>query len=108
MEMKLKLGRGSAKRFRTVNIFNFHSICNLDNHLFTGIVERHSLFITSKLWNTYHKKEHVELAIEKSLSDMKLRYFDLYMIHFPISQKYVPFDIRYPPEWIYDAAGWLT
>lgn len=33
---------------------------------------------------------------------MGVDYFDLYLIHFPISQKFVPFETRYPPEWIHD------
>ena len=62
-----------------------------------GVVCRGDLWITSKLWNTFHKKEHVALAASKSLSDLGIEYFDLFMIHFPISLKFVPFDIRYPP-----------
>jgi len=31
-----------------------------------------------------------------------LEYLDLYLIHFPISIKYVSPDVRYPPEWIHD------
>ena len=60
------------------------------------------MFITSKLWNTYHAPEHVEAACRKSLKDLGLEYLDLYLIHFPISQKFVPFDVRYPPKWAYD------
>lgn len=58
--------------------------------------------MTSKLWNTYHSREHVELACRKTLADLGLDYVDLYLIHFPISQKFVPIETRYPPEWIYD------
>jgi D-xylose reductase len=54
------------------------------------------------LWNTYHRKEHVQAACERSLSDLGLDYFDLYLVHFPIALQYVDFDQRYPPEWIYD------
>ena len=61
--------------------------------------------ITSKLWNTYHHKEHVRLACEKSLSDMGIDYFDLYLIHFPISQKFVPIETAYPPEWVFPGEG---
>ncbi|GJJ70793.1 D-xylose reductase [Entomortierella parvispora] len=64
-----------------------------------GIVTREELFITSKLWNTYHHKEHVPMAFERTLKDLGLEYIDLYLIHFPISLKYVPFETRYPPEW---------
>jgi len=67
-----------------------------------GVCQRKDLFITSKLWNTFHAPEHVEAACRKSLTDLGLEYLDLYLIHFPISLKYVPFDVRYPPEWIYD------
>lgn len=33
---------------------------------------------------------------------MQVDYLDLYLIHFPISLKYVDPEVRYPPEWIYD------
>lgn len=67
-----------------------------------GIATRDELWITSKLWNTYHAAEHVQPACEKTLSDLGLDYVDLYLIHFPIALKFVPFEDRYPPEWFYD------
>lgn len=70
-----------------------------------GIVTRDDLWVTSKLWNTYHRYEHVLPAAQKSLTDLGLTFFDLYLIHFPIALKYVPIEARYPPEWIHDPSG---
>ena len=72
------------------------------NVINSGVVTRKDLFVTSKLWNTYHEPQHVEAACRKSLNDLGLEYLDLYLIHFPISLKFVPFEKRYPPEWLYD------
>lgn len=68
----------------------------------SGLYQREQLWITSKLWNTYHRPEHVLPAIKRTLTDLRLEYLDLYLIHFPIALRYVPIDRRYPPGWIFD------
>lgn len=70
-----------------------------------GLVRREDLWITSKLWNTFHRPEHVRAACERTLKDLRLSELDLYLIHFPIALQYVDFDTRYPPEWIADPAA---
>jgi D-xylose reductase len=70
-----------------------------------GLCRREDLWITSKLWNTYHAAEHVRPAAERSLRDLQLDYLDLYLVHFPIALEYVPFDERYPPGWFHDPAA---
>jgi len=68
----------------------------------SGKVKRSDLFVVSKLWNTFHHPDHVKMAVKKSLEDLGLEYLDLYLIHFPIAQKFVPIETRYPPVWIHD------
>ncbi len=69
-----------------------------------GLCRREDLWITSKLWNNYHAREHVRPAVERSLRDLGLDYLDLYLVHFPISLEFVPFEERYPPGWLGDPA----
>ncbi len=91
---------------------HFDSACDYGNEIQTGeglaaaiasgSVDREELWITSKLWNTYHRSEHVRPVLEKSLRDLQLDYLDLYLVHFPIASKYVPIEERYPPGWFTD------
>jgi len=67
-----------------------------------GLCKRDDLWVTSKLWNTYHEPQHVRTACERSLRDLQLEVLDLYLVHFPIALAFVPFEERYPPEWFHD------
>lgn len=73
----------------------------IERALNENIVKREDLFIVSKLWNQYHRPENVKAALLRSLKSMKVDYLDLYLIHFPISLKYVDPEVR-PANWIND------
>lgn len=94
---------------------HFDSACDYGNEAEVGdglaaalkerLCRRDDLWITSKLWNTYHGRQYVRPALERTLRDLKLDYLDLYLIHFPIALEYVPPEVRYPPAWFHDPAA---
>ncbi|MFP4089931.1 MAG: aldo/keto reductase [Cyclobacteriaceae bacterium] len=52
-----------------------------------GWVKREETWITSKLWNSDHKREQVIPALKQTLNDLQLTYLDLYLVHWPVVLK---------------------
>ncbi|CAH0716788.1 unnamed protein product, partial [Brenthis ino] len=48
------------------------------------VVKREDLFITTKLWNTLHKREQVVQSLRDTVHKMGLNYIDLYLMHWPM------------------------
>jgi alcohol dehydrogenase (NADP+) len=59
----------------------------LQKALQEGICSREELFITSKLWNSDHRRELVVPALERILKELQLEYLDLFLIHWPVVLK---------------------
>lgn len=53
-----------------------------------GVIRREDIFVTTKLWNTYHHPDHVQQAFEKSLENLDIEYIDLYLMHTPMGYRY--------------------
>jgi len=82
--------KAGYRHFDCAHIYgNEKEIGNAFQFAFTNkLVTRNELFITGKLWNSDHDVMVVEDAINHSLSNLQLDYFDLYLIHFPIAWKH--------------------
>ncbi|PIC47226.1 hypothetical protein B9Z55_006651 [Caenorhabditis nigoni] len=48
-----------------------------------GKVKREELFITSKIWNTFHSEAKTHENVDIILADLQLSYVDLMLIHWP-------------------------
>lgn len=53
-----------------------------------GKIKREDVWVTSKLWNDSHRKEHVLPALKQTLKDLQLDYLDLYLMHWPVAFKH--------------------
>ncbi|CAG2122338.1 unnamed protein product, partial [Medioppia subpectinata] len=53
----------------------------------TKQISREEIFITSKVWNTFHSRQLAIQAIKESLNNLGLNYLDLALIHWPTGFK---------------------
>lgn len=67
----------------------------LSDAIMTGEVNREELWITSKLWNTHHRKNEVSECLQITLKALQLDYLDLYLIHWPVAHQK---DVIFPQD----------
>lgn len=49
-----------------------------------GTIRREDLFLTGKLWCTFHRPNLVQKGLQRSLEALNMKYLDLFLIHVPI------------------------
>lgn len=69
---------------------NEAEIGHVFSQLLDGEMPREQLWITSKLWNDKHGEDDVISSCEKSISDLKVEYLDLYLVHWPFPNHHPP------------------
>ncbi|KAI9270616.1 NADP-dependent oxidoreductase domain-containing protein [Phascolomyces articulosus] len=57
-------------------------------------IDRKDLFITTKLFQTFHEPQHVRPALERSLKLLGLDYVDLYLMHWPFAWKFHGYEFK--------------
>lgn len=76
-----------------------------------GMVQRESLFITSKVWNDMHGPGDVLLALARTLRDLGLEAIDAYFVHWPFPNYHAPGcdgDSRNPDSRPFDAGEYIA
>jgi len=98
---RVEQGPGAVEAVKTAIIHGYRSIDtaaiygneeSVGEGIRQGIKEarisREELFVTSKVWNADLGYESTIAAYGTSLSKLGLEYLDLYLIHWPVEQKY--------------------
>lgn len=55
----------------------------------TSGVPREDIFVTTKVWNDDQGYEQTLTAFDRSLEELRMEYVDLYLIHWPVPEKYL-------------------
>lgn len=68
----------------------YHNEVEVGEGIQQAKIARDKLFVTSKVWNTERGYKKTREAAQKTCLDLKLDYLDLYLIHWPASEKQFP------------------
>ena len=52
-----------------------------------GKIKREDIFVTTKVWNSFHERQSVVKSVNISLANLGLKYIDLILIHLPMRYK---------------------
>lgn len=69
------------------NCVNICESCSRYQCFFVSFIHSEDLFVTSKLWNTFHRPDLVKKGLEATLKSLNTSYVDLFLIHWPFAYK---------------------
>jgi diketogulonate reductase-like aldo/keto reductase len=69
---------------------NEAEIGNAFEKILRGGIRREDLWITSKLWNDKHDEDDVIASCRQTLTNLRLDYLDLYLVHWPFPNFHPP------------------
>jgi len=56
----------------------------INEQITNGKIKREDIFVTTKVWNTFHSKAKTVEAVNLALKKLNLKYIDLMLIHWPM------------------------
>lgn len=95
---KLENGRETAEMVKTAIQYSYRLIDTAalyenEEGVGEGIresgVPREEVFVTTKLWNDQHGYDNALKAFDESLKKLNMDYVDLYLIHWPVTGKFI-------------------
>ncbi|KAJ8706961.1 hypothetical protein PYW08_011095 [Mythimna loreyi] len=91
------------RHFDTASIYNTEEEIGdaIEMKIAEGAITREDIFVTTKLWNTKHKREDVASALWNTLDKSGLDYIDLYLMHWPMgfNDDYSFSDVDFMETW---------
>ncbi|GFQ04705.1 non-functional NADPH-dependent codeinone reductase 2 [Phtheirospermum japonicum] len=84
VQMALKMG---YNHFDTAQVYGSEPALGraLGNAISNGLIQRESVFVTSKLWGSHHHDP--VSALNQTLMNLGMEYVDMYLVHWPVKLK---------------------
>lgn len=61
-----------------------------------NVIQRSDVIVANKFWSTYDDSAVIENSCRQSLDKLKLKYFDLYLLHIPSRTVFKGEEILFP------------